>query len=63
MTAPYALGIDYGTESVRVGLFTLTGEPVIFAAEPYPGATRGRAGPSSGWTSGGSRWWWRRDAP
>ena len=33
---PYVMGIDFGTESVRVGLFTLRGDPVIFAAETYP---------------------------
>jgi len=40
---PYVLGIDYGTESVRVGIFDQEGTPVVFAGEayslnhPYPG--------------------------
>ena len=33
---PYVMGIDFGTESVRVGIFDLAGRPVIFASEPYP---------------------------
>ena len=40
---PYALGIDFGTESVRVGIFDMEGTPVVFTGEtyglthPYPG--------------------------
>ena len=30
----YLLGIDYGTESCRVGIFTAEGKPVTFAATP-----------------------------
>ncbi len=33
---PYVMGIDFGTESARVGIFDLTGRPVIFAFDPYP---------------------------
>lgn len=36
MTAQqYVVGIDGGTEGIRVGIFTLDGTPVIFATEPY----------------------------
>lgn len=35
MTDQYLLGIDYGTESCRVGIFTTDGKPVTFAATPY----------------------------
>ena len=35
MTDQYLLGIDYGTESCRVGIFTADGRPVTFAATPY----------------------------
>ena len=40
---PYVLGIDFGTESVRVGIFDREGTPLVFAGEaydlehPYPG--------------------------
>lgn len=43
MQGPYVIGVDFGTESVRVGIFTLTGEPLAFASQtyalhhPYPG--------------------------
>jgi sugar (pentulose or hexulose) kinase len=40
---PYLLGIDYGTESCRVGIFTLDGTPVVFAATGYA-TTHPRAG-------------------
>ena len=50
---PYVMGIDFGTESCRVGIFDLNGAPVAFANEamnkPLPGylelgkLTRGRA--------------------
>ena len=36
MTGPYVLGIDFGTESVRVGVFDLTGAPRALASQPYP---------------------------
>ena len=32
---PYALGIDFGTESVRVGIFDMEGTPVVFTGETY----------------------------
>ncbi len=51
---PYVLGIDYGTESVRVGIFTLTGEPVVFASEPYP-----LRHPQQGWAEQRPDEWWQ----
>lgn len=36
MQGPYVIGIDFGTESVRVGIFTQIGEPVAFASQAYP---------------------------
>ena len=32
---PYVMGIDFGTESCRVGIFDLDGSPVSFAATAY----------------------------
>jgi FGGY-family pentulose kinase len=43
MLGPYVIGIDFGTESVRVGIFSQAGEPIAFASQaynlyhPYPG--------------------------
>lgn len=34
--APYLLGVDFGTESVRVGIFDAQGQPVVFASQEYP---------------------------
>lgn len=34
--APYLLGVDFGTESVRVGIFDAQGQPVVFASHEYP---------------------------
>lgn len=31
----YLMGIDFGTESVRVALFDTKGTPITFAATPY----------------------------
>ena len=41
---PYALGIDFGTESVRVGIFDMEGTPIVFTGEVY-----GLAHPYPGW--------------
>ena len=46
---PYLLGIDYGTESCRVAIFTADGTPVAFASTGYPRAIPlglGRTGPA-----------------
>lgn len=42
---PYLLGIDYGTESCRVAIFTAEGAPVVFAANGYQSTY-----PRSGWS-------------
>lgn len=49
----YVMGIDYGTESVRVGIFTLDGQPVVFASEPYR-----LYHPRSGWAEQEPAEWW-----
>ena len=54
MTAQqYVVGIDGGTEGIRVGIFTLDGTPVIFAAEPYTTNF-----PQPGWAEQDPRDWW-----
>ncbi len=53
MTNTYLMGIDYGTESCRVGIFTATGEPVAFAATPYPTYY-----PCAGWAEQSPQDWW-----
>jgi FGGY-family pentulose kinase len=54
MTAQeYVMGVDFGTESVRVGIFTLEGQPVVFASEPYP-----LSHPRSGWAEQDPGDWW-----
>ena len=50
---PYLLGIDYGTESCRVGLFTLSGRPVTFAATSYRTTY-----PRGGWAEQNPDDWW-----
>jgi len=52
---PYLLGIDYGTESCRVGIFDVHGRPLTYAATPYR-TTHQRPGwaeqsPSEWWTA------------
>jgi hypothetical protein len=53
---PYALGIDFGTESVRVGIFDMEGAPIVFTGESTASRTRIRGGPSRTPTSGGAAW-------
>ncbi len=53
MTAPYVIGIDFGTESVRVGIFDLAGTPLVFASEPYP-----LYHPHPGWAEQRPDEWW-----
>jgi FGGY-family pentulose kinase len=47
------MGIDFGTESVRVGIFGLDGRPVVFASEPYP-----LSHPRPGWAEQKPDEWW-----
>jgi sugar (pentulose or hexulose) kinase len=51
---PFVLGVDFGTESVRVGIFDLTGRPVTFAAETYP-----LYHPRPGWAEQQPDAWWQ----
>ncbi|MCS7060100.1 MAG: FGGY family carbohydrate kinase [Anaerolineae bacterium] len=53
-TPPYLMGVDFGTESVRVGLFTADGAPVIFCSEPYP-----LYHPQPGWAEQRPEEWWQ----
>jgi ribulokinase len=53
MTTPYVLGIDFGTESVRAGIFTLTGEPLAFASQSYQ-----LYHPHAGWAEQKPDDWW-----
>jgi sugar (pentulose or hexulose) kinase len=50
---PYLLGIDGGTESVRVGIFDREGPPVVFASEEYAVEH-----PRSGWAEQDPDEWW-----
>ena len=50
---PYVMGIDFGTESARVGIFTLTGAPVIFRSCAYP-----LYHPRPGWAEQQPDEWW-----
>jgi FGGY-family pentulose kinase len=52
-TGPYVLGIDYGTESCRVGIFDLEGTPITFAATPYK-----TTHPRPGWAEQSPTDWW-----
>ncbi len=51
--AKYVLGIDFGTTSVRVGIFDLKGNEVIFRDEPYELIT-----PRQGWAEQRPSDWW-----
>ncbi len=53
MTGPYVMGIDFGTESVRVGLFDLEGRPAVFASQTYP-----LRHPHPGWAEQQPEEWW-----
>ncbi len=53
MSAPYVMGIDFGTESVRVGIFDTNGRPAIFASQPYP-----LYHPRPGWAEQRPEEWW-----
>lgn len=53
MPGPYVMGIDFGTESVRVGIFDLAGRPAVFAAQSYP-----LHHPYPGWAEQNPADWW-----
>ncbi len=50
---PYVMGIDFGTESCRVGIFDLVGSPVAFAATTYK-----TTHPAPGWAEQSPIDWW-----
>jgi FGGY-family pentulose kinase len=50
---PYLLGIDYGTESARVGVFDTAGRPLAFAANTYL-----LKHPRPGWAEQDPEEWW-----
>lgn len=50
---PYLIGIDYGTESVRVGIFDREGIPLAFASQTYA-----LKHPRSGWAEQNPDEWW-----
>lgn len=54
MSAQYVIGIDGGTESIRVGLFDLQGRVVGMAAREYP-----LSHPRPGWAEQQPADWWR----
>ena len=53
MPGPYVAGIDFGTESVRVGIFDTTGKPAVFASQTYP-----LNHPQPGWAEQRPDEWW-----
>ena len=50
---PYLMGIDYGTESVRVGIFDREGTPLAFASQ-----THALKHPRPGWAEQDPEEWW-----
>ncbi|NOZ72751.1 MAG: xylulose kinase, partial [Chloroflexi bacterium] len=48
------MGIDFGTESVRVGIFDLSGTPRVFASQPYH-----LYHPQPGWAEQKPEEWWQ----
>lgn len=51
--APYLLGVDYGTESVRVGIFDREGSPLSLASSEYT-----LRHPRPGWAEQDPDEWW-----
>lgn len=49
----YVIGVDGGTEGIRVGVFDLAGNPVALATEPYPVRH-----PHPGWAEQDPADWW-----
>ena len=54
-SGPYFMGIDGGTESIRVGIFDQEGSPIGFASHPYalkhPRPGRAEQEPDESWSS------------
>ncbi len=53
LVGPFIMGIDFGTESVRVGIFDIAGRPAVFASQPYP-----LHHPRPGWAEQSPDDWW-----
>ena len=53
MPGPYVIGIDFGTESARVGVFDMAGQPLAFASQTYP-----LYHPQAGWAEQQPDEWW-----
>lgn len=51
---PFVIGIDGGTESIRVGLFDLEGNILLAKSRPYPTEF-----PRSGWAEQDPEDWWK----
>lgn len=52
-SGPYLMGIDFGTEGVRVGIFNREGAPVGFSSSAYR-----THHPRSGWAEQDAEEWW-----
>jgi ribulokinase len=50
---PFVIGVDFGTESARVGIFTISGQAVVFASQEYP-----LYHPRPGWAEQKPQDWW-----
>lgn len=50
---PFVLGIDCGTQSLRVGIFDLAGNPLVFTSEEFPIEY-----PQVGWAEQEAEDWW-----
>ncbi|KAI3438241.1 hypothetical protein D9Q98_000678 [Chlorella vulgaris] len=53
MTTKYVIGVDGGTESIRAGVFDLSGTPLSFSSAAYPTAY-----PAPGWAEQNPGDWW-----
>eukprot|EP00873_Tetraselmis_striata_P028095 jgi/Tetstr1/448359/TSEL_035641.t2 len=53
-SSKFVIGVDSGTESLRAGVFDLTGRPLAFAATPYPTQY-----PRPGWAEQRPQDWWQ----
>lgn len=54
MTTHYVIGVDGGTESLRAGVFDLTGKPVAMASSSYATSY-----PQPSWAEQNPADWWK----
>ena len=54
MTGKYVIGVDGGTESLRAGVFDLSGKPLATAAASYPTSF-----PQPSWAEQDPKDWWQ----